>query len=251
MTAAARLNEHLTWKKEKFSGQDENNNLVSWTSSFLYVVQYAIYKSQQGGASEVYICVVDTTKFPRGQFAHDKWLFDRLDRETDAPRPLKNIVRLRSGNEYNNGEYLSQGTVLLADRSCTFTLKDLKTSGLYSLYDELGDDKHAGQWAKPVKDLRNRWSVPRSITAAEISAASQITKKCFPTLPESDLILMLLTQKARTPIPSTSTRWIQELKPLEVRRFCDALNSPIWAAGCRLPTVERIRAFYECEGETA
>lgn len=41
--------------------------------------------------------------------------------------------------ELDNGEYLSQGRVSIADRSCVVTLAKLEQSGLYELYPELAD----------------------------------------------------------------------------------------------------------------
>lgn len=48
-----------------------SDNLVSWTSSLLPAIQCAIAKRHIWDEKEIKICVVDTEKFPRGQFIRD------------------------------------------------------------------------------------------------------------------------------------------------------------------------------------
>jgi hypothetical protein len=69
--ASQRLHEHLT--KDLFGGSD-SDNLMSWSNSLLFVIQYATWRSGQRGwdPSGVQICAIDTNKFPRGQFAVDR-----------------------------------------------------------------------------------------------------------------------------------------------------------------------------------
>lgn len=62
--AAIILNRHLNWKK---SQQDEDN-LVSWSSSLLFTLQYALYRhrkrSKGRSAHNVHIIIIDTTPSP-------------------------------------------------------------------------------------------------------------------------------------------------------------------------------------------
>ncbi|KAF4470446.1 hypothetical protein FALBO_2652 [Fusarium albosuccineum] len=68
--AAKMLLGHLN--KGPFNGL-ARDNLMSWSSSLMFVIQYAIWRSHVGNLppSEVRICAIDTTKFPNGQFVRD------------------------------------------------------------------------------------------------------------------------------------------------------------------------------------
>ena len=72
---AKMLAEHLT--KSLFQAAPDDN-LMSWTSSLLFAIQYAIFRARTGGRSysDVWICAVDTTRFPTGQFASAMWLIE-------------------------------------------------------------------------------------------------------------------------------------------------------------------------------
>lgn len=68
---------HVHLNKLCFAGEgdDRDNNLPSWSSSLLFVIQHAIWRCrQQNGRSPdgVKIYVVDTTKFPRAQIARSR-----------------------------------------------------------------------------------------------------------------------------------------------------------------------------------
>ncbi|OAA77292.1 hypothetical protein LEL_04115 [Akanthomyces lecanii RCEF 1005] len=62
--AANQLHDHLTTPLRRASSSD---NLVSWTSSQLFAIQYAIYQCHQFGLShkEVNICMAAPQEFPR------------------------------------------------------------------------------------------------------------------------------------------------------------------------------------------
>ena len=80
--ASKRLHAHLT--KSLFEDCFERHNcdnFMSWSSSLLFVIQYAILRSSFRGKSpeDIKICAVDTTNFSRGQFARDMWLMKMCD----------------------------------------------------------------------------------------------------------------------------------------------------------------------------
>lgn len=116
---------------------------MSWTSSLLFAIQYAIWRCHKFGcdSADIKICVVDTRKFPHKQFAQDKWLL-QVYRHVVAQvgGETRKFSRFRLDDErYYNGEYLSQGSVNHVGRSCVVSLKTLKESGLYGLYPEFAD----------------------------------------------------------------------------------------------------------------
>jgi hypothetical protein len=115
-------------------------NLMSWSSSLLFVIQYAIRRSSKSNCSpaDIKICAVDTIKFSRGQFARDVLLMYMYRDVFSSNSDMQNLVRLGEG-DYDNGKYLSQGTVVHQNRSCVTSLGNLIKAGLYELYPELDD----------------------------------------------------------------------------------------------------------------
>jgi hypothetical protein len=194
--ASQRMHEHLN--KRPFGGS-ASDNLMSWSNSLLFIIQYAIWRSQQRGwfPAKVYICAVDTNKFPKGQFVRDMWLISKCYDTSWENNPLDRLIKLRQGGNYYNGEHLSQGTVNHKGRFCVFSLQDLIDAGLCELYPELGDPEGRNGWAKRVLALRSMWAFPDSTTQYEIHLAVQLAKLCFPGMATLDIALMFLTFRRR------------------------------------------------------
>ncbi|KAB5515046.1 hypothetical protein GE09DRAFT_587861 [Coniochaeta sp. 2T2.1] len=147
--AAGMLHTHLT--KPSFEGEGASDNLMSWSSSLLFVIQYALWRCHHSGCAqdEVKICAVDTRKFPRGQFARDMSLL-RVYRQTSALDEQQRSFfdfRLRDA-DYDNGEYLSQGEVHHAGRSCVSSLGQLVSAGLHDLYPEFAEPEAKRSWTR-------------------------------------------------------------------------------------------------------
>ncbi|KAH6870636.1 hypothetical protein BKA58DRAFT_469629 [Alternaria rosae] len=216
--ATTLLHAHL--KKTCFSR--EKDNLVSWTSSLLFAIQYALYRQQcgQGDASGYKICAVETRKFPQGQFARDIWLIPRYRSDGVGQYEAQDFFNFRLHYEdYYNGEYLSQGAVSIADRSCVTSLKLLEEAGLFELYPEFEDAGGRTRWAKRVLALRQDWSEKRGTSKQEIKLALQMARTCFPQLASVDVATALLTFRNRKLRTSTLSEWAD--KPVEVRRYWD------------------------------
>jgi hypothetical protein len=192
------LHEHLT--KSPF-GAHGRDNLVSWTSSLLFAVQYAIWRFPRGrySASGIHICAVDTRNFPREHFARDLWLLKEY---------RANAAQLGGGEErffdfrlksedYYNGEYLSQGVLNHEDRSCIVSLEQLINAGLYELYPEFDDQEGSEKWAKRVRELRQIWSAEHTTTDREIELALKIGRECFTQFEPLAIACMLLSFKNR------------------------------------------------------
>ncbi|KAH7109749.1 hypothetical protein B0J13DRAFT_294967 [Dactylonectria estremocensis] len=102
--AADMLYQHLT--KPCFRGVD-SDNLMSWSSSLLFVIQYAIWRSHMRNRSpaDIQICAIDTRKIPPGQFARDMWLLQVYRNIMEQSEEGKGFIRLRLANPaYDNGE---------------------------------------------------------------------------------------------------------------------------------------------------
>jgi hypothetical protein len=163
------LNAHLRW----WSKKNANDNFVSWTSSLLFALQYMYYRHHdyRDGSSldDIKLYVVDTTSFPRGTFLRDLDLieafFDRDDRYKYWLRNLRNLRNLRKDSDYYFGEYLTQGSLRIADKHQVVSAASLFQSGLMKrLQPHLPDIQDAGDgepgWADPVLDLRKQvWPI--------------------------------------------------------------------------------------------
>lgn len=204
-----------------------SDNLMSWTSSLLFAIQCAIWRRRKFGcsSSDIKICVVNTKRFPQGQFMPDMWLLQEyLDTAVQMGGKTQQFFNFRLKDErYHNGEYLSQGSLNHTGRSCVISLKLLEESGLYNLYPELGDVKGMDRWAKRVLELRQGWSTEQGTTPEEIELASIIARKCFDNFETLDMILILLTFKARkirgNPKDGNKSRPEWDRRPDEVRRY--------------------------------
>jgi hypothetical protein len=177
-------------------GGSNIDNLMSWTSSLLFAMQYAIWRRK---SFKFMICTVDSSKFPRGQFVQDICLLKAYhaaakERGGDVFRMFD--LRLRNEDFYN-GEYLSQGILNHKHRSCVVSLEQLIRAGLYDLYPEFEDARGNEMWTKRVLELRQNWSAEQTTTDQEIQLALYIAKECFPQFELTDIATVLLSFKNR------------------------------------------------------
>jgi hypothetical protein len=145
---ASMLNTHFRWWEAL------EDNLVSWTSSILFALVYIFHlhaNSRDGSAFEdIFLCIIDTTKFPKGVFLRDMHLIDvYYSFDTD----LKNFKNLRSGGWYF-GEYLSQGALKIEGKCQIVSARDIIYQGLYGLRREF---EGFAQWKLCPKPL---WAYP-------------------------------------------------------------------------------------------
>ena len=215
-SATELLYKHL--KKSCFDGE-ESDNLMSWTSSLLFAVQYAIWRARVRRclSSDIKICIVDTRNFPEGQFAQDLWLLRAYHATaTDIGGDIRGFFNFRLENEdYYNGEYLSQGEVNHAGRSCVTTLEHLRDAGLLQPCPEFEDARGSEKWSKRVMELRQNWSAEQVTTNREIQLAFEVARNCFAEFDSSEIASILLTFKNR--------KYFSGLKPTgewHFRTFC-------------------------------
>ncbi|KAK5444219.1 hypothetical protein LTS15_010572 [Exophiala xenobiotica] len=223
------LYQHLN--KSCFGG-DGSDNLMSWTSSLLFAIQYGIWRANIRGISlsDVKICAVDTSNFPKGQFVQDLCLLEAYRvAAQDADKDTREFFRFRlETDDFYNGEYLSQGQVNHAGRSCVATLEHLLNSGLRQLYPEFEDPRGAEKWTKRVLELRRNWSSEQFTTDQEIELALEVARRCFEKYNSSEIALILLGFKNRKHSRLESTdnpgqfnrrppKWAE--KPVEVHRY--------------------------------
>ncbi|KAH8175679.1 hypothetical protein LIA77_04097 [Sarocladium implicatum] len=203
--AAGLLHSHLD---KSLSGEAwERDNLISWSSSLLFAFQYAIWRCEKGPSRKsatkaqksVKICVIDTRGYRNGQFARDKSLLQAFPQEARGNPEVESFWNLRL--RHDNGEFLSQGVLIHAGRSCTVSLQQLARAGLYSLYPEFGEQEEDSHLTDRVKELRDQWSSEHTTSRREIRLAVGIARECFSGFEPLDMALMLLTLKKRKVFP--------------------------------------------------
>ncbi len=148
-SVAAMLSRHLWWEGEN----DEEDNLVSWTSSFLFVLQYAFYRKRYHGTDfkTMFICTVDTRQLPADVYVRD---MDLINAHSPLNSRLSDLQRIRLGPHYF-GEFLSQGALRIEGHCSIVSMQDILDAGLFRLRPEFeGFETRPPTWANEVVRLR-------------------------------------------------------------------------------------------------
>jgi hypothetical protein len=175
---------------------DPTDNFMSWSSSLMFVIQYAMWRSEtlDTPASDLQICMVDTRDFPRGQFARDMWLI-RHYRDSTLTQPQQDFFDSRLEKpDHDNGEFLSQGMVNLRDKACFFSLQDLMSAGIGTLYPMFKGGPYYGvQWADRMLNIRSICSWETHLEENDFEKAQEIAKQVFTKFDVMDITLLLLS----------------------------------------------------------
>lgn len=174
--------------------------------------------------------MIDTRKFPRGQFARDKSLLRACRDAPNLDEETRHFFGFRLDHaDYDNGEYLSQGVLHYAGRSSVVSLAQLIRAGLHDLYPEFADPNAMGSWTNRVKSLRSQWCVEHITTQLDIQRALEMARACFEGFDAPDVALLLLSFKSRRlrapaskgslPVGRGRTRNLAGFGPVEVRRY--------------------------------
>ncbi|KAJ2897755.1 uncharacterized protein MKZ38_004378 [Zalerion maritima] len=154
--AASRLYDHLRWVVR----HEDRCNLMSWSSSLLFVLQYGLYRYRtdhdKPSLSEIHLLMLDTRQFPEGTFLRDLEAIDEFQKHS---ADLAGIKTWRMSDKYF-GEYLTQGR-LNVDGQCSQTsMQQLIDMGLFTLCPALGITGEWTRWAIPVVNIRNDFDGP-------------------------------------------------------------------------------------------
>lgn len=168
------VSHHLWWSR-----CPREDNLTSWTSSFLFAIQYTFYRnsSAKDGSPmrDVRICVIDTRKFNPGVFIRDMDLIVAFSQHDSS---LARLQGLRDAGKHYYGEYLSQGALGVEGKCQSASVQDMLDRGLLSLRLEFRDAFRNGSygWAKAVD--RSRESLndvqQQSVSSAQVEVAIRI-----------------------------------------------------------------------------
>ncbi|KAF6802983.1 hypothetical protein CSOJ01_11202 [Colletotrichum sojae] len=137
----------------------DSDNLMSWSSSLLFVLQYALWRTIKIGPddpSEIRLYVLDTTSLPPRGFVPDLALLDTFGGvDSWKSRSLASVRRLRRQTPYNFGEYLCQGALSIEGSTASATLQQIIDHGLFRLCPEMVEPNDRMELAKRVVKLRN------------------------------------------------------------------------------------------------
>ncbi|KAK1948797.1 hypothetical protein LY78DRAFT_708518 [Colletotrichum sublineola] len=167
---------HLNWY------ENDSDNLVSWTSSLLFVLVYIFYlraNIRNGSAFEnISLCIMDTTCFPTGSFEtlrskkHSSWL-----------------------GHFYFGEYLSQGALRIED-DCEVAnqVVELREKFYVEVADQQGASIDRLKAAISVGELfGGRWRMPMAINLIALVPHGSDDSNIVTTFRSNSFTGMLLT----------------------------------------------------------
>ncbi|KXX73623.1 hypothetical protein MMYC01_210142 [Madurella mycetomatis] len=205
--AAALLKDHLWWDQ----AHEANCNLVSWTSSLLFALHYALHRHRgscdTSALADIALLVLDTRGFPAGTFVSEMEILRVFAEHEKAVavqnKTLRRLVEIREDPRRNRsyGEYLSQGELDIRGRCVQTTMQKLIDLGIFELVKELSEEDLWKKLALRVLDLREELlpSAPApSATHFEVRKAITIADACFGdrwTIPVAAMLLALRRRK--------------------------------------------------------
>ncbi|KAK3615710.1 hypothetical protein LTR56_026429 [Elasticomyces elasticus] len=177
---ATRIADHLWWRKLARS-----DNLVSWSSSMLFLVPYIFYRhhesSDRSSLHDIRLLVIDTERFPARTFIRDSDLISAFKEfDTREEKGLKSMAHLRSNTDCYFGEYLSQGSLRISGKCSSVSAQTMIERGLFDLHFVFGEayeGTHRDTWVVPVRTARKTIeTAPKNPPAAleQLTAAFDI-----------------------------------------------------------------------------
>ncbi|KAF9699766.1 hypothetical protein EKO04_002224 [Ascochyta lentis] len=164
--AANMLKNHCLWLNSR------DDNLTSWTSSFLFAIQLAIYRQfgdwGKPSPSSIQIHVLDTRKLPRGTFISAVPLLQTYG-----------ICHQKLVHDYCHDEYLSQGNVVVPDGAMAMiTYQSLIDDGLHELYPAFAEEEKRNSLRNRVLQFRDAFDDdPKIPTEEQLSIAEAIANR--------------------------------------------------------------------------
>lgn len=128
-------------------------NLMSWTNSLFFALQYSLYRHKtdcdEVDRSQVLLFVLDTRDFQRGTFVENVEIINVFASHPDGSE-LKNF----NGRARYFGEYLTQGRSKISGKSSITNMQSLINAGLFKLEPRLEDSSKWEKLANTIVCLR-------------------------------------------------------------------------------------------------
>lgn len=133
------IENHILWNREP-------TEFISWTSSLLWALQYAVRKRAKWKDQNISICVLDIQQAPMQLSIYP------------VPSLLCVYGIPSRGREFYHAEYLAHSIVEVSGRSLSaISFKALISGGLFELLPELDDKSGRDLLAKRVTQLRSAY----------------------------------------------------------------------------------------------
>lgn len=133
------IENHLLWGREP-------TEFISWTSSLLWALQYAVRKRAKWKEQNIRICVLDIQQAPMQLSIYP------------VPKLLCVYGIPSRGRDFYHAEYLAHSVVEVSGRSLSaISFKALISGGLFELLPELDDKSGRVLLAKRVTQLRSAY----------------------------------------------------------------------------------------------
>lgn len=219
--AAGVLDRHLKWDK----AHEPTCNLMSWTSSLLFVIQYGLYRHRKDRdhpkLSEVFLLVLDTTGYPKGTFVRD---LEAIGAFQEYSPDLQSRHRLRTSLGYYFGEYLTQGRTGVEGKCKQISIQRMIDLGLFELCPNLGERRYWEQWANRVilirrsqlQELYREEYRDEPSKESEVRLAITIAQGCFGDHWTFPIAAMLLSFRHR---PKDDSTIVQGLRAMFTSEF--------------------------------
>ncbi|KAF5668350.1 hypothetical protein FHETE_5286 [Fusarium heterosporum] len=169
--AAKRLSHHLSWVYY----HEKHCNLMSWSSSLLFVLQYGLFrhvKVKQTPLSEIQLIMIDTREFPKQTFLRDLdaiQYFLPYSTGEAVTQPggrwldLEALKKKREADMYF-GEYLTQGRLDIRGKYQELNVSNIKYDPMSEKMAEL---KQFREVMESVKRDRTESLLTQSLSAME------------------------------------------------------------------------------------
>lgn len=168
---------HLNWKRL------DNDNLMSWTSSLLFAIQYMLFRHatdyNKPDWQDIKLCIIDTKSYSDAVFIRDMDLIDKFAPHDSNLKYFKGLRR----REFYFGEYLSQGALRIEGKCEIISAEAMINAGLLKLNREFKkyvNDPTNKDWARPVlhvrKNCEDSWSQSPPISEKKIQKAIAVSQ---------------------------------------------------------------------------
>lgn len=151
------IEHHLRWSRE-------TTEFISWTSSLLWALQYAVRKRAKRKDQDISICVLDIQQAPVQLSIYP------------VPTLLCVYGIPSQGRDYYHAEYLAHSMIEVSGRSLSvISFKGLIAGGLFEFLPELDDKIGRHLLAKRVTQLRSEYFThPRKVSPGELHVAKRL-----------------------------------------------------------------------------
>jgi hypothetical protein len=169
---------HLMWQHLP------RDNLMSWTNSLLFAIQYAFYRhahsSDKSDFKDINMMVIDTAEFPEGTFIRDMDLINAYFTYSEDLEYFRKLRTEISHGAFYFGEFLSQGALEISGRSKIVSAQSMIDARLLELRPSFGQSYTfpKEEWAYKVLELRREYtqysSPSQTVFQREIGLACDI-----------------------------------------------------------------------------